>query len=72
MKIYVIAKAGAKQNKVEKLDEDHFRVAVKAPPEDGQANEAILKLMAEYYNRPQFDFQLLSGHRSKNKIIGFS
>ena len=71
MKIHVIAKAAARQNKVEKLDESHFRVAVKVPPEDGQANEAILELMAEYFNRPKSCFHLLSGHRSKNKIIGF-
>jgi uncharacterized protein (TIGR00251 family) len=71
MKISVIAKAGAKHDKVEKLDEKCFRVAVKAPPEDGQANEAVLKLLAEYFHRPVCNFKLLSGHRSKNKIVGF-
>ncbi len=70
MKIFISARPGARHNKVERLDETHYRVFVKAPPEDGEANAAVLGILAEYFRRPQSDFSLLAGHRSKNKIVG--
>ncbi|MFA6599817.1 MAG: DUF167 domain-containing protein [Candidatus Omnitrophota bacterium] len=70
MKIFVTARAGAKYNRVEKLDESRYRVFVKEPPEDGKANEAVLKALAEHFGVPSCSAVLLSGARSKNKIIG--
>ena len=48
MKIFVKAKLNAKEERVERIDENNFIVAVKEPPVDGKANQAILKALAEY------------------------
>ncbi|MFH1161990.1 MAG: DUF167 domain-containing protein [Candidatus Jorgensenbacteria bacterium] len=69
MKIFVKAKPRAKGERVEKIDETHFSVSVKGPPEKGKANEAIVKALAEYFKIPASRVVLLSGFSSKNKIL---
>ncbi|PJA37619.1 hypothetical protein CO181_02780, partial [candidate division WWE3 bacterium CG_4_9_14_3_um_filter_43_9] len=49
MKIFVKAKPRAKNEKIEKIGEDCFKVSVKEPPEEGKANQAIVKALAEYF-----------------------
>lgn len=71
MKLFVAAKPGSKFNRVEKIDSDHFRVHLKEPAEDGRANDALLEILADYFGCPRFRLSLLSGHRSRRKIIGF-
>ncbi|MBN1687548.1 MAG: DUF167 domain-containing protein [Candidatus Omnitrophica bacterium] len=70
MKIFVTARPNAKENKVEKLDETHYRVRVKAAPEEGEANAVILETLADYFGCPKSSVTLLSGQKSKNKIVG--
>lgn len=72
MKIFVKAKPNAKQEKVEKIDEAHFVVSVKEPPRQGRANEAVAKVLAEYFKMNRSAFKLVSGFSSKNKIFEIS
>ena len=44
MKINVKAKPSAREEKVEKIDENNFVVSVTEPPEKGKANNAIKML----------------------------
>ena len=69
MKIFVKAKPVAKEEKVEKIDENHFVVAVKEPPKDGRANGAIAKALAEYFEVPQSSLRLVSGFSSRQKVF---
>lgn len=69
MKLFVTVKPGAKGERVEKVDDTHFRVSVKAPPREGEANEAVLRVLARHFRLPQIRFALLGGHASRNKII---
>ena len=72
MKIFVTAKPNSRENKVEKIDGTHYRVRVKAPPERGRANEAIVQMLAEYLGCPKSKITILTGHSSKNKIISLA
>lgn len=72
MKVFVTAKARAKENRVARVDETHFRVWVKARPEKGQANEAILETLAAHFKIPKSCLRILSGHTSKNKIVSIN
>lgn len=54
---------------VEKVDDAHFVVKVKAPPVDGKANIAIVEALAEYFNIGQSRVRLVSGAASKQKVF---
>lgn len=76
MKIFVKAKANAKENKVTppplKLIPDvkeQYIVAVKAPPKEGLANEAITVLIAKHFGISRSQVRLVSGATSKNKVF---
>lgn len=69
MKIFVKAEPNAKQEKIEKIDETNFIVAVKEPPVRGKANAAIITVLADYFSLSRESVRIVSGHFSKNKII---
>ena len=69
MKIFVSAKPLAKYASIEKLDDAHFTVAVKEPPVQGMANQAIARALAEYFKVPLSHVCLFSGFSSKKKVF---
>lgn len=66
MRITVDVKTSSRIDSVEKVEEDHYVVRVRAPPRKGKANRATLKLLRRYFGR---DVSMLSGHTSTRKII---
>lgn len=42
---------------------------VAAPPEDGQANEALVHLVAGYFQIPATRVRVVSGHRTRHKRL---
>jgi hypothetical protein len=48
---------------------DAWKVRVAEPPEDGRANEAVLRLLAETLDVPRASVVLVSGHASRDKIV---
>jgi hypothetical protein len=72
MKIFVKAKPLAKEEKIEKVDEVNFVVAVKEPPKDGKANKAIIKALAIYFNVAPSKINLVLGFSSKQKVFEVS
>lgn len=69
MKIFVKSRPGARQEKVEKIDDTHYTVSVKAPPERGKTNQAIAKTLAEYLKVHFVDVVLVSGATSRQKVF---
>lgn len=77
MKIFVKAKPGARAASLERIDEGlfsegngaHFTVAVREPPRDGRANEAVRKAIAAYFHVPASHVQMISGHTSRSKVL---
>ncbi len=69
MKIFVKAKPDDWEEKVEKIDDTHFVVSVKEPPIKGQANYAIIKVLAKYFNIEKHRLKIVSGYTSRNKTI---
>lgn len=69
MKIFISAKPGANEEKVEKLGEDSFRVAVKEPPVQGKANKAIVLALAKYFSLPPSLVRIVAGHTGRQKIV---
>lgn len=69
MKIFVKAKPGFKEDKVEKIDETHYVVAVKELPIQGRANRAIINILAEFFKISPSRINIVSGYTTKQKII---
>jgi len=68
MKIQVKVKPNSKTEELSQ-EGDSFIVKVKEPPEEGKANQAVIKLLAEHFDVPQSQVNILSGFRSRNKLI---
>lgn len=69
MKIFVKVKPKSKQEKVNKINKNHFIVWIKESPEKGRANKAVLRLLADYFNISVSQLEIIAGAKSKNKII---
>lgn len=69
MRIFVRVKTRAKEEKVEKVNENHFIVKVKEVPEKGRANQAVIKILAEFFKVPISNVKIISGLKSKNKVV---
>ena len=69
MKIKVIGKPGAKKERIERVDEDTFKVWVKERPEKNKANKAILKALASYFKVSLSQVKIVSGQKSFRKIV---
>ena len=48
---------------------DSLKVKVKAPPEKGRANEAVVALLAEHLGIDASSIAVVSGHGSPAKIV---
>jgi uncharacterized protein (TIGR00251 family) len=48
---------------------DAWKVRVTAAPEDGRANEAVLRLLSDALSLPRCDLTLVSGHGARDKIV---
>ncbi len=69
MKIRVLAKPNANKREVKKIDQNHYVVSIKEPPIKGEANEAILKLLSEYFGVSLSKVRMVHGHTTRNKTI---
>ena len=51
------------------MSEKEFKIWVKAPPQDGRANEAVMQLLADYLAVPKSRLQMIQGLRGKRKVV---
>ena len=61
--------AGEKHNKLVKKSSDTFEIWVKAPAEQGRANEAVRVLLADHLNISENKLSLIKGATSPAKIF---
>lgn len=69
MRIEVQAKPRAREERVEKIDDMHFVVAVKEPPIQGQANAAIIRALAAHFSIAPSRVRIISDHISRQKLV---
>ena len=60
---------GARSNAIVGRHGEGWKVRVTAAPEDGKANEAVLRLLAERVGLPKVNLKLVSGSSSRDKIV---
>lgn len=50
-------------------DGDVLRVYTNAAPSDGEANTAVIKILAKYYDVPKSSISIVRGATSHDKVI---
>jgi uncharacterized protein len=68
MKIQVKVKPSSRTEEIRR-EWGSFIIQVKEPPQEGKANQAVIKLLAQHFGVPQSQIRILSGLRSRNKVI---
>lgn len=46
-----------------------LKIRLAAPPVDGEANEELIRFLAKLFDVPRSQIALISGQRSKNKLV---
>ena len=72
MKIFVKVKPSAKEEKIVKVDDNHYRISVKEPPVGGRANTAVSASLATFFKIPKANVKIVSGLTTRDKVIEIS
>lgn len=72
MKISVKVKTRARETKVEKLPDNSFLVLVSEAPVKGRANQAVVRVLAQYLKIAPSRLRILSGGKAKQKVVEIS
>lgn len=60
---------GSKKKEIIKKSDGRFEVKVKAKPERGMANEAVIDALSSYFGVSASKIKLIKGSREKNKMF---
>lgn len=70
MKILVRIKPGSKKGPlVERVSDDELLVYVKERAVEGQANDALIKILSDFFDTPKTRISIEKGHKSRQKIV---
>lgn len=69
MRIYVKVTPRAGRNEVVKVFEGEYKVKITAPPEKGKANEAVIEILADYFDVSKSSVNIIAGKTARVKII---
>ena len=57
------------RNKIAGLLGEELKIALTAPPVDGEANEACLKFLSKFFGKPLKYIHLVSGHTGRSTRV---
>lgn len=69
MILTVHTKPGAKETKLEWIDEDTAKAFVKEPPENGKANSALIELLSEQLRIKKTNIRIVRGATARIKQV---
>ncbi|MFA5124654.1 MAG: DUF167 domain-containing protein [Patescibacteria group bacterium] len=69
MQILVEVKPNSKCESVEKITDSIYKIRVRAPAQEGQANKAVIKVLAEYFKVAKSLIQIKTGKTARTKVI---
>lgn len=68
MKYSVAVKPGTSQEKIVE-NEDGLVIYLRAKAHDGEANKALMELLAKHFNVPKTSIKIVRGLSARSKII---
>ncbi len=69
MRITVSAHPNSRKPRIETDLFGGLHIYVSEPPLESRANLAVIKALSEHFQVPKSNIQLISGHKSKQKIF---
>ena len=67
--ISLTVKPNARHASIEKISESEFRIAVRAPAQEGAANRAVIEALAEFFAVPKSTIRIVRGQSSRKKLV---
>ncbi len=68
--IYV--QPNARKTAFEKIHDDQIKLKVHAPPEDGKANDEVIRFIASFFSLRKNQVEIVSGHLARRKRVALS
>jgi len=69
MLINVKVKPSAKKPGINQISDKEFSVAVKASPQDGKANQELIKMLSVYFDIPKSMIIIVRGSNHRKKVV---
>ena len=69
MKYNVLVKPGSKKGPLVERIDNNLVVYLREKPHDGEANEALIKILAKYFNVAKSSVKIVGGVKSRKKIV---
>ena len=69
MRYYVQVITGSSLVKIEKIGEGDLKVWLTAKPVKGEANQQLLKVLADYFSVAKSRIDILAGKTTKKKLV---
>jgi uncharacterized protein len=69
MRISVKVQPRASKERVVKTLDAGLKVYLNASPVDNKANEALIRILAEYFSVNKSKIKIITGRQSRNKIV---
>lgn len=65
----ITVKPGSSQEKIVEGSDGELIVYLRAKPHDGEANTALIKLLAKYFDVPKTSVKITRGQKSRIKTV---
>lgn len=72
MYVKVRVTPGAKKERIERVAEDEFAIAVREPAEQNMANTRVRELIALAFRKETKAVTIVTGHHSRTKMLSIS
>jgi uncharacterized protein len=69
MRIYVKVIPRSSKNEITKTGEGEYKVKLTAPPIDGEANKALIEILADYFGVSKSSVEIIGGKTARTKIV---
>lgn len=67
--IAIYVQPGARRTEIVGCYGDELKIRLDSPPADGRANNALLDLVAQLFDVPRFNVELIRGSKSRHKKV---
>jgi uncharacterized protein (TIGR00251 family) len=69
MRIYIKVSPRSSKNEVVKVSDGEYKVKITAPPVDGAANDALIKLLSQHFKVSKSCINIVGGKTAKIKMV---